>query len=109
MINTYQSTQNLNLVIFQSAHLYFLLSINRQTFKQEKVLQKFLRTYMMTIRDETYRFIFIQFIWNGNLFIHYYHLLFDHTKLPGMANKNVTISGVFVPILQIIQSVNLID
>ncbi len=109
MIYTYQSTQNLNLVIFQPVHLYFLLSINRQTFRQEKVLQQFLRTYMMTIRDKTYRFIFIQFIWNGNLFIHFYHLIFDNTKLPGMANKNVTISGVFVPILQIIQSANLMD
>ena len=92
MTFTNQASHNLHFIIFQPESYGFIFLFRANPVLYEKTSHHIFGRSMITVCKEAHDFIFIQFRWNVNSFIH--HLIsFDDAKLPGYTTADLTISG----------------
>ncbi|CUO71349.1 hypothetical protein HMPREF1078_00794 [Parabacteroides merdae CL09T00C40] len=74
MTFTNQASHNLHFILFQPKSNGFVFLFRADSILNEKTSHYIFGRGMITVCKIAYDFIFVQFRWNVNLFIHYYFL-----------------------------------
>ena len=89
MTSISQAPHDLHFIIFQPESYEFVFLFRANSVLYEKTSHHVFGRGMITVGKEAHDFIFIQFRWNVNSFIH--HLIsFDDAKLPVARINDVT-------------------